>query len=363
MTWNFWPFNRHEKIETRSTQPYHDLILNHLEAQAAGTTGGSALTIACVEAAAGQYARAFAGADVKAKESVRAALTPSLLADISRRLIRYGESLHLIGVEHGNVLLHPVGSWDITGGVDETEWIYHVHLYGPSGSVSSYEPSNAVIHSRYSFEASRPWNGISPLGWCNTSGKLASSLETRLGEEASGPVGYLLPVPHDKSPGTEESPGAHDQLRKDINALRGQNALLETTAAGHGDGRAAAPQRDWQPNRIGAAPPEVLAVLRSDMGRAILAACGVPVGLFEAQGSSQGAREAWRQFIYGSVQPLANLMSEELSKKLETEVSLNFTNMFAADIAARSTSLKKMVESGVDVKEALGLSGLMALEV
>ena len=97
------------------------------------------------------------------------------------------------------------------------------------------------------------------------------------------------------------------------------------------------------------------------MGRAILAACGVPTGLFEAQGSSQGAREAWRQFIYGSVQPLANLMSEELSKKLETEVSLNFANMFAADIAARSTSLKKMVESGVDVKEALGLSGLMAL--
>ena len=113
----------------------------------------------------------------------------------------------------------------------------------------SYEPSSGVVHCRYS--ASRqavPGMGCSPLGWCNTSGKLASSLETRLGEEASGPVGYLLPVPHDKSPGTEESPGAYDALRKDINALRGQNALLETTAAGHGDGRQAAPQRDWQPS-------------------------------------------------------------------------------------------------------------------
>ncbi|MYC28153.1 MAG: phage portal protein [Nitrospira sp. SB0662_bin_26] len=362
MTWSFWPFNWHEKIETRSTQPYHDLILNHLEAQATGSSAGSALTIAAVEAAAGQYARAFAGADVKASERVKAALTPSLLALIARNLIRYGEDVQLIGVEKGNVVLSPCGSWDITGGVDESEWVYHIHIYGPSGSVSSYQPSNAVVHCRYSFEASRPWNGISPLGWCNTSGKLASSLETRLGEEASGPVGYLLPVPHDKSPGTDDKPGMHDQLRKDINALRGQNALLETTAAGHGDGRQAAPQRDWMPSRIGAAPPEVLAVLRSDMGRAILAACGVPTGLFEAQGSSQGAREAWRQFIYGSVQPLANLMSEELSKKLETDISLNFANMFAADIAARSTSFKKMVEAGMDANKAAGISGLAAIE-
>ena len=70
MTWNFWPFNRHENIEQRSTQPYHDIILNTLEAQATGSSAGSALTIAAVEAAAGQYARAFAGADVKAKGNV-----------------------------------------------------------------------------------------------------------------------------------------------------------------------------------------------------------------------------------------------------------------------------------------------------
>ena len=98
------------------------------------------------------------------------------------------------------------------------------------------------------------------------------------------------------------------------------------------------------------------------MGRAILGACGVPVGLFESQGSSQGAREAWRQFVYGSVQPLAKVVTEELSKKLETEVSLNFTELQAHDLAARAGSFKKMVESRMSLDRAAGLSGLLALE-
>ena len=87
-----------------------------------------------------------------------------------------------------------------------------------------------------------------------------------------------------------------------------------------------------------------------------------PVGLFESQGSSQGAREAWRQFVYGSIQPLAKMVSEELSKKLETDVSLNFTELYAHDLAARATGFKKLVESGMSLDRAAGLSGLLALE-
>ena len=363
MTWNFWPFNRHEKIETRSTQPYHDLILNHLEAQASGSGAGSALTIAAVEAAAGQYARAFAGADVKAKESVKTALTPSLLALIARNLIRYGEDVHLIGVEHGNVLLHPVGSWDITGGVDESEWVYHIHIYGPSGNVSSYEPSSGVVHCRYSFEPSRPWSGVSPLGWATTTSHLAANLETKLQDETNGPVGYVITLPHDAAAGTEENPGPLDGLRSDLNKLKGQNVLVETTAAGYGEGRQAAPMQDWKPSRIGANPPEVLNLLRTETGKSIMSACGVPTGLlYDSQGSSQGAREAWRRFIFGSCAPLAALMSEELSKKLETDISITFNNMFAADIAARASAFKKMTESGMDANKAAGISGLAVIE-
>ena len=292
---------------------------------------------------------------------VKKAITSGTLGLIARDLIRRGESIHLILTDTGELELLPCGSWDVRGEWSEDSWEYRLDLFGPSGNITRLVPASSVIHCRYSYDPARPWHGLSPLSWATSTATLASNLEDRLGQEAGGAVGFLLPVPIDSSP-KEDGTGPLDGLRKDISGLRGQNVLLETTSAGHGEGRQAAPQQDWVSRRIGADPPEVLQVLRSDMGRSILGACGVPVGLFESQGSSQGAREAWRQFIYGSVQPLARMISEELSKKLETEVSLNFSELYAADIAARATSFKKLVESGMSLDRAAGMSGLLALE-
>ena len=256
MKLNFWPFNRNEKIETRSEQPYSDIILNALTAQAAGTSGGNALTIAAVEAAAGQYARAFAGCEVKASERIKEALTPSLLSLIARNLIRYGESVHVIEVKQGDVTLIPAGSWNVTGSWNEEEWVYEIHVNGPSGTVSSYEPSSGVVHCRYAYDSARPWNGISPIGFCTSTGTLAANLETKLGQETSGPVGYVFPIPIDSAPKTDGT-GALDTLRRDLNNLKGQSVLIETTSAGWGEGKGSAPQKDGASERIGANPPEV----------------------------------------------------------------------------------------------------------
>ena len=361
MSW-YWPFGTKEKLETRATQPYSDIILKALEASAAGTGSGDALKIAVVEAAAGQYARAFAGCEVKS-ERYKYALTPSVLSTIARNMIRYGEDVHVIHVLDGELILTPAGSWDVTGNHFESSWVYNVHMYSPSGSLSSYLPSDGVIHCRYSYDSSRPWNGIGPLGWCSSSGKLASNLEEKLSDEAGASVGFVVPLPRDAAPGTEETPGVYDALRKDIANLKGKHAIVETTAYGHGEGKQAAPMGDWKPQRLGADPPTTLATLRSDAGQSLLAACGCPPGLFTTDGSAQGSREAWRRFIFGSCEPIARLIEEELSKKLETEISLSFNNMFAADIAARSTAFKKLVEGGMDVEKAVGVSGLMSLEV
>ena len=70
----------------------------------------------------------------------------------------------------------------------------------------------------------------------------------------------------------------------------------ETTAAGWGEGRAAAPQSDWQPRRIGANPPPVLPTLRGDAYDAVLAACEVPPYLARVS-TAQGQRVALRRYL------------------------------------------------------------------
>ena len=355
---NWWPFG---KREIREAQPFTDAIVNALVSQASG--GNLPVTgLAALEMAAGAHARAFAGCDVEASERVKAILTPSILALIARDLIRRGESLHLISVFAGQLELVPCGSWDIRGEWTEDSWMYRVDLFGPSGNVTKLVPSSSIVHCRYSVDPARPWLGLSPLQWATSTGTLAANLEARLGQEAGGPVGYVLPVPID-SPPQDDGTGALDGLRKDIAGLKGQNVLIESTSGGWGEGKQAAPLNDWKAQRIGANPPDSLAALRSDTGRAILGACGVPIELFEASASGQGSREAWRRFVYGSVQPLARLVSEELTRKLETDVSLNFTELQAHDLTGRAISFQRLIESGMPADKAAGVSGLMALEV
>ena len=350
-----------QRIERRQSS-FTDAVLLSLLQQANGTQAGSPLEIAALEMAAGQYARAFAGAMVNAPARIKAALNPSVLALIARDILRRGESIHMIDVEGGRVRLLPAGTWDVRGGWEKESWAYRLDLFGPSGNITRLVPEAAVVHCMYSYDAARPWLGLSPLQWAKSTGTLAANLEARLGQEAGGPVGYLYPVPLDSAPGTDDAPGPLDLLRKDLDAMRGEAVLVSTTSSGWEQGKDAAPHQDWIGQRVGARIPEANEVLRTSAGRAILGACGCPPGLFETAGSGQESREAWRRFVYGSVQPVAALVAEELSRKLDASVALDFKELRAEDTPGLAASYKKYKEGGLSDDDAMKATFLSVVE-
>ena len=352
-----WPFSRKNGAflpEKRESIPFTDAVVAALAAQAGGQSVGDASAIAALEAAVALYSRAFSAARLSPAVP---ALSPSVMALIARNLIRRGEDVHRLMVEGGAVRLQAIGSWDVRGGPRESEWWYRVDEFGPSGNLTHFVPSAAVLHCRYAVDSARPWYGISPLGWARSTGTLAANLETRLGEEAGGPVGHVIPVPQDGGDGTDDDPLA--QFKIDLAAARGRTILAETTAAAWGDGKAAAPQADWKPQRFGADPPASLPSLRTEASMSVLSACGVPVSLVtDADGTSQ--REAWRRFVMGSVEPLLGIVGEEIESKLETRVAFDLSALWAHDLAGRASSFKAMVTAGMAIERAAALSGLIS---
>ena len=93
----------------------------------------------------------------------------------------------------------------------------------------------SMLHTRYSVDSSRPWFGQGPLHWAHRTGTLAGALETRLGEEAGGPVGHIIPVPSDGGDGGDDDPLAG--FKADLAGARGRSILTETTSAGWGEGK------------------------------------------------------------------------------------------------------------------------------
>ncbi len=180
---------------------------------------------------------------------------------------------------------------------------------------------------------------------------MQSETERSPADEAGGPITNLLPVPQDGGDGDEETDPLAS-LKADIRAASGKVLLVETTAAGYGEGPSAAP---------GAKPPAAMGEVLSQGFLEVLAACGVPPGMFVNMGES-GQREAYRRWCALVVQPIGRMPAAELSNKLEADIGLEFSGLYAHDLAGRARAFQSMVGGGMEVSKAAALSGLMEWE-
>ena len=275
--------------------------------------------------------------------------------------MRQGESLHVVEVDAaGRVSLLPAASWHWEGGNARPEsWRVRATIYGPSTSETRYLPNAAVVFIRWGGTPGQTYSGTGPTAWANLTARLQAETERSLADEAAGPIANLIPVPQDGGDGGDDDPLS--DLKADIRMARGRAVLLETTAAGWGEGGSAAPRQDWKPSRLGPNPP---ASMEAVMGRGfmqVLAACGIPPALFiDADGTAQ--RESYRRFFSLTVEPLAAMLADELTRKLEVDISLSFSGRFAADLSGRARAFQSLVGGGMDVAKAAGLAGLLEVE-
>ena len=351
MPWR-WPWSP-EKRE--SANGYTELVSRLIEAQAAGTTQHASAT-AAIEAVAGALSRAFASATVEAPGDIADALSPRCLAQIGRDLVRVGESLHVIRMMRGRLTLVPASTWYFEGDADPESWLCTATAYGPSGSSTWRVPQASIVYVAWGSPTARPYHGLGPASWAADTARLSANAERSLADEAGGPLAQLLAIPQDGGDGEEGDPLA--SLKADIGAARGKALILETTAAGWGEGPTAAPRKDWIASRLGPTPPDTMIEVSKDAFARVLASCGCSPALFD-DSDGTAKREALRQWYLGTVQPLARVLESELTAKFEVPVRLAF-DLYNVDLAGRAQAFQKLVAGGVAVNEALATSGLLA---
>ena len=356
MKW--WPFNRGEPAREKreSGGDFSDAVVRFLEAQAAGAVADASST-AAIEAASGALSRALASAEVSGPSWAVDAISPGFLGQAGRDLIRRGSCMHLIDVDRaGRVSLIPVSSWHFEGDSHPATWRVRATCYGPSTSTTRHLPFAGVVFVKWGSTPGQPYVGVGPVSWAHLTARLQGEAERSLADEMSGPIAQLLAIPQDG--GDDEADDPLAMLKTDIRTARGKSLLLETTAAGWAEGKSAAPQKDWRPERLGPHPPEAMEKIREGAFRAVLAATGTPPSMFISDdGTAQ--REALRRWHQNLVLPMARILERELTEKLEVEIRLRF-DAYPLDLQGRAVSFNKLVQAGMTPEKALQVSGLMA---
>ena len=349
-----WPWSKPETRE--AVGGYTQIISQLIGAQAAGTTQQASAT-AAIEAAAGALSRAFMAATIEGPDDIAEAVSPRCLAQIGRDLVRVGESLHVIRYMGGKLQLIPSSTWYWEGNADPATWLCTATAYGPSGSSTWRVPMDSVVFVAWGSPTARPYHGLSPSSWSADTSRLMANAERSLADEAGGPVAQLLPVPQDGGDGADGDPLAG--LKTDIKDAAGKAVLVETMAAGWGEGAVAAPRADWKQARLGPMPPDAMVKLADSAFSRVLAAAGVPPSLFVDDADGTAQREGLRRYHMGVVVPMARLLEAELSEKLGAAVRLKF-DRYPMDLVARAQTLAKLAAvEGISPELALELSGMV----
>ena len=333
---------------------YTDVLVSALLQQSRGETI-SARALGSQEIAAGIISRALSLATVTGD---RGLLTTRVLAEASRDLIVNGEAIYLLDVGlGGDVRLLRATSYSVYGSdQDPAPWRYNLSLYGPTQSRMVDASAAEVMHVRFATLTGYPWRGLSPLRLAAATGALSARLTESLGYEATVAVARVIPMPQGQSAPVSNA------IRKLITEPEsGRIVLPETTKAGGGAGMGSAPTRDYRADRLGfdaqASEEQLYRTLLMEIG----SICGVPWALMPGSGAAgPGIREAQRELLTGTVQPLGDLIVEEAARVLETPVSIDHHKLAAADVAARARGVHILTQAGIDKARALELVGWSA---
>ncbi len=116
----------------------------------------------------------------------------------------------------------------------------------------------------------------------------------------------------------------------------------------------------WEPNRLFSDPPQALVNQLLESSSEVYAECGIPSGLFrDSHGTA--AREAWRQVLFGVISPLGRIVQHELALKLDApELALSWDELRASDMSGRARAFQSLVGAGMDVEQAVTLSGVLS---
>ncbi len=333
-----WPFRRKPRIEKRASgSGFTAEIVAAREFYISGRRGIGELT-ATAQACISLWENGFAIADVTGTDL----LDRRSMAMVGRSLALRGEALFLIRDDG----LMPCSDWDFEP-ARVRPVAYRVSVSEAGGGTSQTALAAEVLHFRIGTDVAAPWLGQAPLRRASLTASLLHVVEAALAEVYEfAPLGSQI-VPFPESPDTDMT-----TIGRSFRGQRGRVLLRELVAVTAAGGPT--PAADWRPSDVTpdiqrAMPLDALQAARS----AVCAAFGILPALMDERIAGPAVREAQRHLCQWTIQPIAEIIAEEATDKLGTDVALDTLRPTQAfDSGGSARALNTLVEAMARAKEA-----------
>jgi phage portal protein BeeE len=327
-----WPFSkRSQPIEKRSAMSgFTAELIQAREAYISGRTGFAELT-ATAQSCISLWENGFTLADVEGTDLLEC----DVMALLGRSLAVRGESVWLIGEDR----LIPCSDWDLrTKFADPVA--YRISIPEVGGGTTMTVLAGEVLHVRIGADVAAPWFGVSPLRRSRLTAEMLHNVESAIQEVfENAPLGSQV-VPMPEVPDTDNT-----AMSRSFRGQRGRVLLRESVAVSAAGGPT--PQVDWSPSSLSPDMQKSMSVETLAASRdGILAAFGVLPGLFNPATHGPMVREAQRHLAQWTLQPIAQLIADECTDKLGTEVTIDTQRpLHAFDAGGRARAMLAVAQA------------------
>lgn len=334
-----WPFKRKPpETETRASGTgYTGMMMQARAEYITGTTGAAELTSA-VQSCVSLWEAGFAMADVEGTDL----LTRRLRAVLARQLALRGEAVFYITDD----AMVPVSDWDLQTRLGKPT-AYRLTLPDIGGGQTITALAGEVAHIVTGADARQPWAGTPPLRRSGLSASLLQTMEGLLSDVyRDAPIGSgVVPMPESKEADMQD-------VARGFKGARGKVLVRESVAVQAAGGPQ--PNADWKPQDLTPDLQKTGALSAHGQARdAILCAFGVLPAMVASNAQGPLVREGQRQLATWTLQPLAELVGEELSEKFGQAVKIDTLRPLQAyDAGGRARAAAGVVQALVMAKEA-----------
>ena len=244
--------------------------------------------------------------------------------------------------------LLPVTVATVVGGPDPRTWIYTLTMPGPGEAVTLQRSGEAILSFRLRVDPRTPWKCRPAIDSTGT-GQLLCQLEAQLIDEAKVRVARVI------------SGGAVAEQSGDIAALVADGGVVGIT-------QAIASRDDVSGIKAGVVRNEVTAPsvsLHTKLATMICGAMGCPPDLVLGSSSESGSRESFRRLASTTINNILTTVAREWESKMGTALEWNLDRLRSSDevsraraTGSRATAVQRLVQSGVDLPQALAIAGI-----
>ena len=292
-----------------------------------------------------------AAVGVASVEGLHSGALQEHLSTIAREMVDTGESNWLINVGvGGEVVLLPVTAAAVVGGPDPRTWVYTMTMPGPSETVTLQRSGESILSFRLRTDAKTPWRGKPAIDSTGT-GALLCRLESQMHLESRVKPARVLVG------------GAVAGQSRELSELVGEGGVvgllqaIGTSTTNDPSGvRAGVVKNETSPSSVS---------LHTQLSTAILGAMGVPADLVLGSSSESGSRESMRRFGSTTIQNLLVTIAREWEFKMGTTLEWDLDRLRSSDevsraraTGSRANAVQRLVQSGVDLPQALALAGI-----